>query len=163
MPPTPPAKPGPASAPPSGGAPDPTQIIESVKAELPNGTYTVALIQKLADETNKAMKAVLGDAAPDGEVVCPEYPEKKHNGQLPVECILPALILLGEASAVDKKYATDPAEIRDDSDLREVIAKVGMLAKDKKVKAAMTPEPEEEVEVKEEVSEGPPEGVAEAM
>lgn len=142
----------------------PEEAIASLQESLPmDGTYTVANIEKLADATNKAMKAVLGDNAPEGEVVCPKYPEKKHTGQLPIECILPALILLGEATAIDKKYATDPAEIRDDSDLREVIAKLGKLAGDKKVKAAMSAGPEEEEEVEVEEVEGPPEGVAEAL
>lgn len=165
-----PSAPGPVPPKPAGGPPpssimSPGEAVEAVRAELPtDGQYSVATIEKLADATNKAMKDVLGDNAPPGEVKCPPYPEKKHMGQLPVECVLPALILLDAGASVDKKYATDPAELRDDSDVREVIAKLGMLAKDKKVKAAMMPaESEEEEEVDVEVVEKPPAGVAEAM
>lgn len=121
----------------------PDEVAAKLAAQLPTpdrGYYSYTVVDKLAKATNAALHKVLAHHAPDGgfpDVVCPPSEGGKVNGKLPLSVIAPALILIdvvtttaGDAGA---RYHVDLAELATDDGVRDLTAKLNMLAADKKV------------------------------
>jgi hypothetical protein len=145
-----------------GGPPSLEAIMQEVEGALPDGRFSVAVLQNLVTAINGAMTKILGPHAPQGQVTMPKMEGPKFDGKAPVAVILPALILLSVAAKVDPKYGCDPADIKDDSELRYIIAKLKKSAGDKKV-AKMAQEPGNHPEPDADDMGGPSDGDADNM
>ena len=175
----PPMPPDPAAPPMDGGAP--AFSPESIVAELPEGDFSLKAMQRLADSINDAIP-VLAPEVGEQKIEIPPEMKRGHQGKLPPQLAVPALVILQVASSIEPKYAMAASALVDDKALGKVSALIDTAAKDKAVIAAATgeesppakgkakskgaPMPEEddvseEIEMKEKITEkGPPPGVA---
>ena len=144
--------------PPGGGGMRSKDEVEAeIEGSIPeptDGGYDIKLLNDLAEAGNKALHAILGDNAPEGDpIVVGEY----AGGKLPLSLIGPIAILsdlcvsLGEASG--KRYEVDLGVLKDDKALKVLLAQLDLMATDKKLKKAIDAKMESEGEEAEEAEE----------
>jgi len=132
----PPMPASPPNAPPmDGGAPafNPDTIV----AELPEGDFSLKAMQRLADSINDAIP-VLAPEVGEQKIEIPPEMKRGHQGKLPPQLAVPALVILTVAATIEPKYTMAASALVDDKALGKLSALIDTAAKDKAVIAAAT-------------------------
>lgn len=136
MPPTPEGPPSP--MPPAGGPPpggDAQKQVEAFAEQLPEGTFSKKVVEKLVATINETAPKILGVHMPKGmkDIPTPEIADKQIIGQFPAPIAFVAYLLCSAAAEINKAYACDPGTLESDDGVHNLIAKLKAAAKDKKV------------------------------
>lgn len=128
------------------GQPDVAKIAQEMAATIPDAErpITRAIVGQVVDAFNDAKSATYDQVlAATGQPPVPPMamPEGDAFPKLPAEVYVPAALLIQEVGEVmpevAQKYSCDPSTLAKTAGIRTLAAKLALLAKDKKVKAAV--------------------------